>query len=295
MRLAVVPLLAACNQLLEIPDIHRGDCDADAPFVQLAPVAGLDAELGEQGGQLSRDERTIVFSRLTVAGNPASPVPHLGDLYLAERDTPDAPFGAATALVELNTELDELGASLSEDRLTLYFDRSDLSQRYHIYAARRSSPVDVFGAPVALALGDGTRSDRQPFITPAAIFFASTRSDGTASLLAASGRGTSFEPARPLASLETLPGPTAYENPVVSTDGLTIYFSAPPDNATPRDIWTASRAVLDQPFGSPHPVAALNTLNAERPTWISDDSCRLYFVTNRAGRGFSLWMASRRR
>jgi hypothetical protein len=248
-----------------------------------------------QGGQLSTDELTIVFSRLTVAGNPGSPVPHFGDLYLANRDTPGAAFGAAIALSELNTELDELGASLSEDRLTLYFDRSDPSQRYHIFAARRSSPVDVFGAPVPLGFGDGTSSDRQPFITPAAIFFASTRSDGSASLLAASGRGTSFEPARRLTSLETLPGPTAHENPVVSSDGLTIYFSAPPDNATPRDIWTASRAAPDQPFGLPHAIAALNTPSAERPTWISEDSCRLYFVTDRTGRGLTLWMASRRR
>lgn len=295
MRLAVVPLLAACNQLLDIPDVHHDDCDPDAPFVHLAPVGGLDAELGDQGAQLSRDELVIVFSRLTVAGTPENPIPRFGDLYLAHRDTPDAAFGAATALGELNTELDEVGASLSEDMLTLYFDRSDPSQRYHIFAASRSTLGDVFGAPVPLALGGDASSERQPFITPTGIFFASTRGDGSADLFAASGHGTSFEPPRRLTSLETLPGPTAYENPVVSADGLTIYFSAPPDNATPRDIWTGSRATLDQSFGPPHAVAALNTPSAERPTWISDDSCRLYFVTNRAGQGFALWIASRRR
>jgi len=293
--LGFVPLLAtACNQLLELPDVHRGACGSEAPFIYLAPVGGLDGELGEQGAQFSRDELTIVFSRLTVVGPAENPIPRLGDLYIVQRDARDDVFGAATALSELNTELDELHASLAEDGLTLYFDRSDPSHRYHIFAASRSARDEVFGAPVAIALGDPSSSNGGPFITPTAIFFASTRSDGSASLFTANGRGASFEPPRRLASLETLPAPTAYDNPVVSSDGLAIYFSAPPDNATPRDIWSASRAEPDQPFGPPHAVAALNTASAERPTWISDDNCRLYFVTNRTGRGFALWVASRR-
>ena len=61
----------------------------------------------------------------------------------------------------------------------------------------------------------------------------------------------------------------------------------------PQDIWTASRAAVDQPFGPPHALDELDSISADRPTWLSADSCRLYFVTNRAGRGSEVWMASR--
>jgi hypothetical protein len=293
-RLAVTLILASgCDQVLGVPEVHHGPCDPASAFVRLGPVAGLDSELGEQSAQLSRDELTIVFSRVTISGTQDAPVPRYGDLYMARRDHLADDFHDVVALDELNTELDEQTASLSDDQLTLYFDRRDPAQRYQIFAASRSAPGENFGAPTPIALGDQPGSDVEPFITSSALFFASRENDGSASLFTATGRGTSFLAAHKLVALETLPAPTAYEHPVVSSDGLTIYFSAPPDNATPRDIWRASRSDPVQPFGAPRAVAELNTVSAEQPTWISEDSCRMYFTTNRTGRGFGLWLASR--
>jgi len=286
-------LTSACNQVLGLPDVHRGPCDPGSAFLHIAPVAGLGSELGEQSAQLSRDELTIVFSRVTIAGTPDGPVPRRGDLYMAHRNHLAEDFRDAAPLDELNTELDEHTASLSDDHRTLYFDRQGPSQRYQIFAARRFAPSGPFGAPALIALRDPASSDLEPFITSSALFFASRSSDGSASLFTAEGRGTSFAAARQLVSLEGLPGPTAYEHPVVSSDGLAIYFSAPADRAAPRDIWRASRADPGQPFGSVRAVAELNTISAENPTWISEDGCRLYFTTNRSGEGLQLWMASR--
>jgi hypothetical protein len=246
-----------------------------------------------QSAQLSRDELTIVFSRVTIAGTQDAPVPRHGDLYMAHRNHLADDFEDAVALDELNTELDERTASLSDDKLTLYFDRQDLSQRYQILAASRFAPGEPFGAPAPILLRDPVTSDIEPFIASNGLFFASRSSDGSASLFTADGGGTSFAAIRRLASLEVLPAPIAYEHPVVSSDGLTIYFSATPDRAAPRDIWRASRSDPEQPFGSVHAVAELNTISAENPTWISEDSCRLYFMTNRTGQGLGLWLASR--
>jgi hypothetical protein len=289
----VILLASACNQGFGAPEVHRGPCDPGSPFVYLAPVAGLGSQLGEQSAQLSRDELTIVFSRVTIAGTQDAPVPRHGDLYMAHRDHLAEDFHDAVALNELNTELDERTGSLSDDKQTLYFDRQDPSQRYQIFAASRSAPGEPFGAPTPIALRDHAGSDIEPFFTPSALFFASRSNDGSASLFTADGSGTSFAATRQLASLEVLPAPTAYEHPVVSSDGLTIYFSAPPDSAAQRDIWRASRSDPEQPFGSVRAVAELNTISAENPTWISEDSCRLYFMTNRSGQGHGLWLASR--
>jgi hypothetical protein len=282
----------ACNQLLGIPEVERGACDTDAPFVEIAPVRGIDSELGIQSAQLTRDELTIVFSRLTVVGPGGEPVAHRGDLYTAHRDRRGDDFRDTAALEALNTELDELTASLSSDDKTLYFDRRDQAQRYQMFAVPRLATA-ALGEPSPLRLGDDADSYSEPYATTGALYFAARRTDGSASLFSASGHGSAFTTPQQLASLELLPSPTAYENPVVSSSAKGIYFSAPPDNASPPDIWRASRSAPGQPFGPPHAVAELNSPSAERPAWLSDDSCRLYLTTNRAGRGFELWMASR--
>lgn len=283
----------ACTQLLDIPDLHRGGCSPDAEFVALAPVTGLGSAPGVQNAQLSRDELTIVFSRSTVEGPPDRPVQRYGDLYLAHRDHRGDGFREPRPLDEVNTAFDEFTGSLSEDLRTLYFDRQDLGSRYEILAATRSTADGVFGAPAVVSLGDGATSNFEPFITADGLYFGSTRRDGLASLFIAAGHGTQFAAPEWLMSLETEESPTAYEDPVVARDGLTIYFAAPPDGAIAKDIWIAGRAARDQPFGPPHPVASVNTARRESPAWISEDGCRLYFMTDRDGPA-ALWMASRR-
>ncbi|HEX3478944.1 MAG TPA: hypothetical protein VHT91_28170 [Kofleriaceae bacterium] len=283
----VVALTAACS--VDIPDVHPGVCDPNAGFVQLAPVAGL-GELGEQTARLSPDELTIVFSREL----PAL-VPRYGDLYVAHRADRGDDFDDVTALDAVNSDADEFSASFSEDMLTLYFDRQVEGGRYEILAATRTRSSDAFGGPVTILLGADSSSNFEPFAAAGAIFFASTRSSGVANLFSASGAGTSFASPAPVMPPTSQ---VAYEHPVVAVDGLTIYFSAPPDSSTKRDIWTAARSARDQPFGAPHPVAALDTASIEFPTWISSDSCRLYFMTDRTQStlkpNFELWMASRR-
>jgi len=289
--LAVLVFATGCTQVLGIPEIHRA-CNADAAFGAAAPVGGLDGDLGEQTAQLTPDELTVVFSRQTLAEGPDGGESRYGDLYVAHRDHLRDEFGAATPLTDLNTELDEHGASFTADQRTVYFDRGLPTRRYQIWTAVRT-PDGRFGPAVPFPLVDDTSSVLEPYVTPNAFFFALRHDDGSASLFTAPSRGVLFATPQRLETLETLPGPPAYRNPVVTLDGLTIYFSAPPDNASQADIWTASRTGADQPFGAPHAVAELNSISADRPAWISQDRCRLYFMTNRTGQGLRLWMASR--
>src|SRR4051812_4035377 len=137
----------ACNQLLGTPEVHPGACDAHAAFVQPAPVGGLDGELEVQGAQLSRDELTVVFSRVTIGRAGSDPVVRRGDLYIAHRGHRGEGFHDAVPLASLNTALDEHGVSLSDDQGSLYFDRQDADRRYRIYLARRASPADPLEPP----------------------------------------------------------------------------------------------------------------------------------------------------
>lgn len=282
--------MAGCNQILGTSQARHGTCDPETPFIHVAPVAGLESALGEQSAQLSRDELTIVFSRLTISAPVLS---RYGDLYMAHREHLGDDFREVVALDELNTGANEISPSLSDDQHTLYFARGGPAVRYQIFAASWPSPRGPLGNSVPIALGDAGESELEPYITSSAIFFTARRGDGSASLFTAAGRRTSFEPAHRLESLEIHAPAGAYGSPVVSSDELTIYFSAPPDNASQPDIWISSRSSVDRPFGAARAIAELNTVSGERPAWISEDSCRLYFVTNRAGQGYGVWMASR--
>jgi hypothetical protein len=286
--LLITASLTACSDVLEIPEVHRAACNPDADFTSLAPVPGL-GDVVVQSAQLSHDEQTIVFSRKTEN--------RVGDLYIAHRERADDPFGDARALDEVNTALDEFSASISDDLLTLYFDRADHGaddSQYTIYEATRATADDPFAAPTPLALdSDPTVSNFEPFITPYGMYFGSRPPNGFARLFTAAGGGVQFASRQPLTSLETVNGQIAYENPVVSADGLTIYFSAPPDGSLARDVWIAHRDSVGASFAPPRLVASVNTPAVETPSWISPDGCRLYFVTDRAGTA-ELWLASRR-
>lgn len=277
----------ACAEVLDLPELHRGDCSPDAAFTHIAPVPGLAHDL-VQAAQLTSDELTIVFSRATLA-----PTPRYGDLYLAHRARVGDPFGDARALDEVNTEFDELGASLSDDLRTLYFDREDRDRAYRILVATRASADEPFGPATAVDLGDDTTSNFEPFRTADGLYFGSTRGNGIASLFEAWGSGPAFGAPLWLGSLEAVAAPTAYENPVPSADGLTIYFGAEPTGARAKDIWVAHRSSPGARFDPPRLVTALNTDAFENPSWLSPDGCHLYFMTDRAGAA-ELWLASRR-
>src|SRR5262249_62428480 len=95
------------------------------------------------------------------------PIARHGDLYLAHRDHRDDAFRDSVPLDALNTDSDELGASISQDQQMLYFDRRDASGRYQIFAVR-SAAAGGYDTPVSLGLGDDTTSKLQPFVTSSA-------------------------------------------------------------------------------------------------------------------------------
>jgi hypothetical protein len=68
--------------------------------------------------------------------------------------------------------------------------------------------------------------------------------------------------------------------PVVSRDGLTIYFGARAAGDT--QIHVSIRRSTDDPFGPGDPVPSLaSSALVNIPTWLSADGCTLYFNSNR--------------
>jgi hypothetical protein len=142
----------------------------------------------------------------------------------------------------------------------------------------------------------GPAEDAFPFAAPSGgMYFASNR-DGDMTICFAARAGVSF--ATP-ALAESLHEPGTISNlPVVSADGLWIYFASSRGGAGAQgelDVWGAHRESLDSPFAAPVAVPELNSPSSDRPSWISNDGCRMYLTSTRPG-GLGLldvWLAER--
>ena len=77
--------------------------------------------------------------------------------------------------------------------------------------------------------------------------------------------------------------------PAITPDELTIYYMRD------EEIFISRRSTVVDRFSVPALVAELNTVNKERPSWISPDGCTLFFDSDRDGGegNFDVYMATR--
>jgi len=127
----------------------------------------------------------------------------------------------------------------------------------------------------------------------AELWFASSRGGGggldALDIYFAAGGGGSFTNVAPATSLNS---PFYDGFPTLSADQLTIYFNS--NRLGSGDIFVAHRATASEPFGSPTPVAEVNSPRDDNPGWLSPDNCRLYFQSNRGADGKQhMYMAAR--
>jgi len=74
------------------------------------------------------------------------------------------------------------------------------------------------------------------------------------------------------------------DNPTLTADLLEIYFSSEREGGAGKvDVWTARRASVDEPFGAPEPVAAINSEQTETSPAVSLDGRELWLGTERDG------------
>ncbi len=295
---------AAAADAAPARDAARADDAGDAPIVSgscwLRPfgvpvnVPELSSEALELSARLSPDERTVFVASNRVGG--AGGV----DLYTATRGTRSDAFGALTPL-PFNTAADDTHPSLAFDGLTLYFATAQPtadagSTGSDIYFATRGTSTLPFGSPTLMSAVSGPSDDSFPYAAPSGgMYFASNR-DGDMTIYFAARAGVSF--ATPVL-VESLHEPGTISNlPVVSADGLWIYFASSRGGGGAEgelDIWSSHRETVDAPFAPPVDVLELNTSSSDRPSWISNDGCRMYLTSTRPG-GLGLldvWLAER--
>jgi hypothetical protein len=138
-----------------------------------AVVPEVNGEGLEHLPRASSDGLTLMFvsSRTTTSGG--------SNIFEAERDSLDAPFGTPVELPGVNSDARDEGFWLSQDLLTVYFaSNRDAAAGMDIWVAQRPARSSAFGAPENLAVVNTDGMELDPAITSDGfeLFFASDRS-----------------------------------------------------------------------------------------------------------------------
>jgi len=197
-----------------------------------------------------------------------------GNIWVARRPSTDVPFGDPEILDDpINTPVGEFLGNVSTDGRTLYFSSN---------RAGGSGSWDVWTATRQTTLAD---------------FADSNSPDQFDSWLATHRDELTFGNPQPLTEVNSA---EVDGSPYISADNLTLYFHRRGDSTRNTDLWKASRAAPDQPFGPPVELTQLNSVADDFSPTLSSDEKTLFFSDwtgdpKRSGGqgGIDVWFATR--
>lgn len=266
------------------------DADADAP-----PACDLTKDFGppvmlttlsttEQEGspRFSEDELTVYFDGIRAATGE----PYFG-LLMATRTSITDSFGPAVPIPgDVNTpDNHEFAPNVTPDGLTIFFERQDTAfLDDNFWTASRPDTNSPFTGSAQISGINTPEYEGKLFVRNDAneLYFVKNVGGGNFDVHVAKKVQGNYVITQ-LANVNSSAGEYA---PVVSKNGLVLYFSSQRTVAGKNDenIWVATRAKTTDDFGPPAYVTNVNQPgSAEEPGWISNDGCRLYFTSNRAG------------
>jgi RHS repeat-associated protein len=270
------------------PDVLAAEpCDLNAPFE--APVAAFTGSMDADGLTFSADGRTAYISG---AG------PGARDIYVATRTSPEGIFGPPTLVEPVNTLSIERSPSVAPDG-RLYFTKQ--TNNFEIGRAIPAAPP--FTSAQAVPEISSAWQDEDPFWWGNnTLYFVSERETAGAhrDIFRAAWNATNgtFSGLTMVANVNS----TAEElHPVLSPDGLTLYFGSRRHgigNDTSGDVWMARRPLPDAEFAAPVNLWGFNNSGIDFPVTVSADGCTLYFASTEetglgASQNFRLYQATR--
>jgi Tol biopolymer transport system component len=240
-------------------------------------VVALNSLQDDNALDFSADGLTVYISSQRPGG------PGGLDIFSASRASTAVDFGALTPVAGVNTTDHEYNPRISADGLKLFFTAPKGNGHYGTVVATRGSLLTAFGAGAPLVNVGSNADEGGPFLTAdgKAIYFSSTRAGGLGGediMVADLGTDGSFGTPRFVTELAS----TAQDaNPVLTADGLVVYFSSQRSGVGQAEIYMATRSTVNGAFGTPLPVTELNSAAQDWPAYVSADGCTLYFCSER--------------
>jgi hypothetical protein len=238
---------------------------------------GINTEFEEGSPALSADGRVLYFQTNRPGGGNC-------DIWLAERESINHDWNAPEPVAAVNTDTCENSVSLSRDEHHLFFTRPPGD----IWVSYRRDLRDPSGWEAPVRLGPSINTDTASEST--ARHFAS-RKHGISQLYFFSNRpggpgnadiyvADAFGPARLVAELSS---PDIDGGAVLSRNGLEVFFHSTRPGMGVRDLWTARRTSLFEPWSTPENVAGVNSSHEEWFPALASDDDALYFASTRPG------------
>jgi Tol biopolymer transport system component len=219
-------------------------------------------------------------------------------VYVAERADRRRYFSSANRVTILGTTLAPAEPFLSDDGLKLYFvtGSANSADRDIWSATRESTTLTTFSAAQAVAAVNSAYEEASPWLSEdeLTLLFSTARPGGSGDLDI--WRATRELATGAFSSPTVLAGVNSAgrdESPVLSQDGLTLYFTTTRESVTGKqDVWYATRNSLDEEFGVPAALEAVNSDAVETDIALSTDGAELFFVSDRLGSP-QIWHATR--
>ena len=269
-------------------------CDVTKPFGTPMQLPGIDGSGDQMWGWFSADELTIYFTQL-------APNMTVQNVYSAQRASGSDAFGAPVRLAGVQSDT----ASIEAPKLTAngldMFVTDNASGSARIYVATRTTTLADFGTPSPVAAVNSTGlADADPWVNADAtvMYLASDRPGSTDYDIYSTTRSSSTGTFATPAMVTELASSGVDDGPVVSDDGLEIFFASNRSTTSNgrNDIYHATRASTSGVFTAISKVSELSTDASEDfPTWLSPDRCTLMYssdVSTGSG-GYDIWVATR--
>jgi hypothetical protein len=209
------------------------------------------------------------------------------DIWVSRRASPNDPWGAPTAVPELNSADTETSPGVSPDGLTIWFgsNRPGGKGTFDVWMATRPDRNSSWTAPVNVPELSSTEADMaHPAMGSPLLILVATQSVAPPlwDLLWAT-RADETSPFGTPTPITELDSASSDVDPYLSADGQVFFFNSNrvPDND--EDLYFATRDPATDKFSEPQPVTELNTTRRDRDPWLSPDLRYIMFNSNRSG------------
>jgi hypothetical protein len=198
-------------------------------------------------------------------------------IFYATRPSLAAPF-TVTPLVIQPGSTGDLDPTPHPSVPALLFRR--LTGGGDLFAVIVNGPAVTGGAMALTALNTGSRQ-AQPFFPLGGdrLYFSSAPSGIAGDIAEATFSNLTFS--APTWALQLANSDEG--DPVVTADGLTLYYRSDQAVTGAYDIYVTTRPAVGVPFAVGVPVPSLNSAADDGPSWLSPNGCRLYLSSDRDG------------
>jgi hypothetical protein len=281
-------------------------CDASAPFGSPTLVLGFESKQ-VSSARFTPTETTALFSALSDGCVDET----CADLFIARRDNRFSAFTDFAPLPNVNCPgTSEYWPTLSADGLVLFFESSRqvdggcTNDHARIWTATRPSTIGAeFGTPTLQSLFAAASGDEgAPYLDPnkTSLYFSSGTRPGQGGTDIFVATFDEIGVAKRIDNVDGVNTPRDENMPVVTLDERSLFLGRFDATFTKRDIWVSTRASASASFGAATMVTELSSPDSDEwPSWVSEDGCRMYFVSNRAASDaaaladYRLWVAER--